>query len=69
MNAFRHAHGMWVFSTPTAETMERYRNGELLKETNDATLRSGYGAIRDKEAHIVEVLRPAVFEDDLPADM
>ena len=41
---------MWVFSTPTIETMERYRNGELLKEANDATVRSGYGAIRDKDA-------------------
>ena len=69
MNPFRHAHGMWVFSVPTTETMDRYHNGELLKEANGATRRSGYGAIRDHKARIVETLRPTTFEDDLPADM
>ena len=69
MNAFRHAHGMWVFSVPTTETMDRYHTGELLNEANNATRRSGYGAIRDDKARIVETLRPAAFEDDLPADM
>ena len=55
---------MWVFSVPTTETMNRYHTGELLNEANDATRRSGYGAIRDDEAHTVEMLRPAAFEDD-----
>ena len=53
---------MWVFSAPTPQTTDRYRSGALLHEANDATLSSGYGAIRDDRARIVEMLRPAAFE-------
>ena len=69
MNAHRHANGMWVFCVPTPETMDRYRTGALLHEANDATRRSGYGAIRNERACIVEMLRPAAFEDDMADDM
>ena len=69
MNAHRHANDMWVFRVPTPETMDRYHTGALLQEANDATLRSGYGAIRDERARIVELLRPAAFEDALAHDM
>ena len=69
MNAHRHANGTWVFCVPTQETMDRYRTGELLREANDATRRSGYGAIRNERACIVEMLRPAAFEDDIADDM
>ena len=68
MNAHRHENGMWVFRVPTPETMDRYRTGELLREANDATRRSGYGAIRDERARIVDLLRPAAFEDDMVDD-
>ena len=69
MHAHRHANDMWVFRVPTPETMDRYHTGALLEEANDATLRSGYGAIRDERARIVELLRPAAFEEDLPDDI
>ena len=69
MNAFRHAHNKWVFGVPSTETMLRYHSGELLKDANDATRRSGFGAIRDEKARIVETQRPAAFEDDLGPDM
>ena len=60
---------MWVFRVPTPETMDRYRTGELLREANDATRRSGYGAIRNDTACIAEMLRPASFEDAMTDDM
>ena len=69
MNAHRHANGMWVFSVPTPETMDRYHSGALLHEANHATRRSGYGAIRDDRARIVEMLRPAAFEYDMADDV
>ena len=69
MNAHRRANGMWVFRVPTPETMDRYLAGALLHEANDATRRSGYGAIRNERACIVEMLRPAAFEDDMADDM
>ena len=69
MNAHRYAHNIGVVAVPTPETMHRYRTGDLLREANYATRRSGYGAIRDENACIVEVLKPAAFQDDLFADM
>ena len=68
MNAHRHANGMWVFCVPTQETMDRNRAGALLDEANHATRLSGYGAIRDERARIVDLLRPAAFEDDMVDD-
>ena len=68
MNAHRHANGTWVFCVPTQETMDRYRAGALLDEANHATRLAGYGAIRDERACIVDLLRPAAFEDDLVDD-
>ena len=64
MSAHKYANNVWVFSIPPQETMNRYRTGELLEEANAATRRSGYGAIRDSEGRIVELLRPLAFEDD-----
>ena len=69
MNAFKRADGQRVVSVPTTETMDRYHTGELLNEASDTTWHSGYGATRDDKARIVETLRPAAFEADLPADM
>ena len=69
MNAHRHANNMWAFCVPTQETVDRYRAGALLDEANDATRRSGYGAIRNEKTCIVEMLRPAAFEDDMPDDV
>ena len=69
MNAHRLANGAWVFSAPTPQTMGRYRAGALLHEANDVTRRSGYGAIRDDRARIVEIIRPAAFEYDMADDV
>ena len=63
MNAHKYANGVWVFCIPTQETMHRYHTGELREEANAATRRSGYGAIRDSEGRIVELLRSLAFED------
>ena len=69
MNAFKYAHDKHVLRAPTKETRERNHTRQLLSEANEATRRSGYGAIRDDAARIVKTPRPADAKDVLPANM
>ena len=43
--------------------MEKYWSSDLRREANEATRRSGYGAIRDEQDRIVQMLCPTAFED------
>ena len=64
-NAIRHAKGRGTWNPPPPDTMEKYWSGDLRREANEATRRSGYGAIRDEQDRIVEMLSPIAFEDGL----
>ena len=61
-NAIRYASGRLTRRPPTAETTAMYRSGELRRRANDATRRSGYGALRDDQDRIVQILTPTAFE-------
>ena len=50
---------------PAEETMRMYHSGELRRRANQATRTAGYGAIRDERDNIIEILKPAAFEDIL----
>ena len=47
------------------ETMAMHQSGELRRRANDATRRSGYGALRDDQDRIVKILTPSAFEDSM----